>query len=74
MNKTPSPFCIDTHCGQLELTKGSYLTLLKRKGEIFGTVKKTKHINHVENRKKTVSKTNRRRNMQNMIRSSRFES
>lgn len=51
MNKTPSPFCIDTHCGQLELTKGSYLTLLKRKNEVFGTVKKTKHISYPENRK-----------------------
>lgn len=31
MNKTPSPFCIDTHSGKLELTKGAYLTMLKRK-------------------------------------------
>lgn len=31
MNKTPSSFCIETHWGKLELTKGSYLTLLKRK-------------------------------------------
>lgn len=55
MNKTPSPFCIETEWGKLELTKGNYLSLIKRKNEIFKTVKKTKQISHMEN-KKTLTK------------------
>lgn len=46
MNKTPTAFCVETHSGLLELTKGSYLTLLKRQNEILKTVKKTKPISH----------------------------
>lgn len=39
-----SPFCIETQLGKLELTKGAYLTLQKRKSSTFRTLAKTKVI------------------------------
>lgn len=62
MNKTPSPFCIQTESGKLELTKGSYLTLQKRKSEIFKTVKKTKQISHTQNQKRTLTRNTKQQN------------
>lgn len=43
MNKN-SPFCVETQLGKLELTKGNYLTLQKRKSSTFRTLPKTKII------------------------------
>ena len=39
-----SPFYVETHIGKLELTKGAYLTLQKRKSSTFRTLAKTKII------------------------------
>lgn len=39
-----SPFYVETQLGKLELTKGSYLTLQKRKNSAFRTLAKTKVI------------------------------
>lgn len=39
-----SPFCVETQTGKLELTKGAYLTLQKRKTSTFRTITKTKPI------------------------------
>ncbi len=43
MNKT-SPFSVDTNAGPLQLTKGAFLTLQKRKNSTFRTLSKTKPI------------------------------
>ena len=43
MNKT-SPFSVDTNTGPLQLTKGAFLTLQKRKNSTFRTLFKTKPI------------------------------
>jgi len=43
MNKN-SPFCVETQLGKLELTKGNYLTLQKRKSSTFRTLPKNKII------------------------------
>jgi hypothetical protein len=37
-----SPFYVETYAGRLELTKGAFLTLQKRKNSTFKTVAKTK--------------------------------
>lgn len=55
MSKVPSPYCIDTESGKLELMKGAYLTLLKRKSSTMKTIEKSKAICHFGN-KKTVKK------------------
>ena len=44
MNRTPSPYCVETISGTLELTKGTYLTMLKRKESTVKTLAKTKPI------------------------------
>ena len=43
MNKG-SPFYVETYLGKLELTKGAYLTLQKRKSSTIRTLEKTKII------------------------------
>lgn len=50
-----SPFYVETYAGRLELTKGAFLTLQKRKNSTFKTVPriKTKSILK-ENTKPTV--------------------
>lgn len=55
MSKTPSPYYIETECGKLELMKGTYLTMLKRKELGKNTVVKSKQIRHQVN-KKTVKR------------------
>jgi len=40
-----SPFYVETQLGKLELTKGAYLTLQKRKASTLRTLTKTKPIN-----------------------------
>lgn len=55
MSKVPSPYCIETESGKLELMKGAYLTLLKRKSSTIRTMEKSKPICHFGN-KKTVKK------------------
>jgi hypothetical protein len=37
-----SPFYVETYAGRLELTKGAFLTLQKRKNSTFKTVARTK--------------------------------
>jgi len=37
-----SPFYVETYAGRLELTKGAFLTLQKRKNSTFRTLPKTK--------------------------------
>lgn len=39
-----SPFYIENHLGKLELTKGAYLTLQKRKASTLRTLTKTRFI------------------------------
>ena len=55
MSKVPSPYCIDTECGKLELMKGAYLALQKRKSSTMKTIEKSKAIYHFGS-KKTVKK------------------
>lgn len=43
MNKG-SPFCVETNLGKLELTKGNFLTLQKKKMSTLRTLAKTKII------------------------------
>ena len=47
-------YCIETNSGKLELMKGAYLTLKKRKTTLEKTIKKTKTICH--ERKSTIKK------------------
>ena len=56
MNKTPSPYCVQTISGTLELTKGTYLTMLKRKQSTIKTLIKSKPISRLTNSKQTVKK------------------
>jgi hypothetical protein len=58
MNKG-SPFYVETHIGKLELTKGAYLTLQKRKCSTIRTLEKTKMII------KECSKATVKRNLRN---------
>lgn len=44
--KIPSPYFIETVSGKLELTKGTYLTLQRRKEHVSKTLRKTKQIKH----------------------------
>jgi hypothetical protein len=37
-----SPFYVETYAGRLELTKGAFLTLQKRKNSALRTLQKTK--------------------------------
>ncbi len=55
-----SPFYIETHIGKLELTKGAFLTLQKRKQSTLRTLAKTKPIVK-ETPKPTVRRCTRER-------------
>lgn len=55
MSKAPSPYCVDTEAGPLELTKGTYLTMLRRKSSVTRTLTKTKPIAHFHS-KKTIKR------------------
>lgn len=53
-----SPYYVTTNSGKLELTKGAYLTLMKRKSSICKTLQKSKPINHsYKQNKKTIKKS-----------------
>ncbi len=52
-----SPFCIQNHLGKLELTKGNYLALQKRKLTTLRTLAKTKPIS--KDSKSTVKRSTR---------------
>lgn len=53
-----SPYCVTTNSGKLELTKGAYLTLMKRKNSICKTLQKSKIINNsYKQNKKTIKKS-----------------
>ena len=56
MSKIRSPYSVETQSGTLELTKGTYLTLLKRKSSGIKTLIKSKPISHISNNKNTVKK------------------
>ena len=49
-------YCLDTGSGQIELSKGAYLTMLKRKLPTIKIVNKHKPINSHWCDKKTVKK------------------
>jgi hypothetical protein len=55
-----SPYCVTTNSGKLELTKGAYLTLMKRKSSICKTLQKQKPIinqSYKQSNKKTIKKS-----------------
>lgn len=53
-----SPYYVTTNAGKLELMKGCYLTLMKRKNSAAKTLKKTKQIVHFyQESKKTIKKS-----------------
>lgn len=53
-----SPYYVTTNSGKLELTKGAYLTLMKRKSSICKTLQKSKPISHsYKQNKKTIKKS-----------------
>jgi hypothetical protein len=53
-----SPYYVTTNSGKLELTKGAYLTLMKRKNSICKTLQKSKTITHSSKQnKKTLKKS-----------------
>lgn len=56
MSKIRSPYSIETASGSLELTKGTYLTLLRKKPSAIKTLIKSKPISHFSNNKNTVKK------------------
>ena len=49
-------YCVETEQGMLEVSKGVYLTILKRKCSTIKTLTKHKPINSHWNSKKTVKK------------------
>ena len=49
-------YCVETNAGKLELSKGAYLTMLKRKGVPTKTLAKMKPISHCHEKKSTVKK------------------
>ena len=52
-----SPYYVTTNSGKLELTKGSYLTLMKRKNSVAKTLQKSKPITHSNKQnKRTIKK------------------
>ena len=59
-----SPFFVETHQGKLELTKGAFLTLQKRKQTTLRTLAKTKTINK-PSPKPTVRRCTRERCLAN---------
>lgn len=53
-----SPYYVTTNSGKLELTKGCYLTLMRRNNSVAKTLQKTKPISHSHrNNKRTLKKT-----------------
>lgn len=53
-----SPYYVTTNSGKLELTKGAYLTLMKRKNSICKTLQKSKPISQsYKSNKKTIKKS-----------------
>ena len=57
MSKAPSPYSIETLQGTLELSKGAYLTMIKRKNSTIKTLCKSKPISHSNNFKPTLKKS-----------------
>ena len=55
MNTSPTSYFIETQSGKLQLTKGTYLTLLKRKSSALKTLDKSKPLYSAYN-KKTIKK------------------
>lgn len=54
-----SPYYVTTNSGKLQLSKGSYLTLMKRKNSVAKTLQKSKLITHTyKQNKKTLKKSN----------------
>lgn len=52
-----SPYYVTTNSGKLELTKGAYLTLMKRKSSICKTMQKSRGMNRsYKQNKKTIKK------------------
>lgn len=51
-----SPYYVTTNSGKLELTKGAYLTLMKRKNSICKTLQKSKQIIHSNKQSKRTLK------------------
>ncbi len=55
-----SPYYVTTNSGKLQLTKGAYLTLMKKKNTICKTLQKSKQIQRSTskhyNNKKTIKK------------------
>ena len=52
-----SPYYVRTNSGKLELSKGSYLTLMKRNNSVARTLQKSKlMINSIKQSKKTIKK------------------
>ena len=53
-----SPYCVTTNLGKLQLSKGAFLTLMKRKNSICNTLQKSKKIIcSSKNNKKTLKKS-----------------
>lgn len=53
-----SPYYVTTNSGKLELTKGSYLTLMKRNYSVAKTLQKSKLLSHsIKQSKKTIKKS-----------------
>lgn len=57
MSKAPSPYSVETLVGTLELSKGAYLTMMKRKNSTIKTLCKSKQISHSCNVKPTMKKS-----------------
>lgn len=53
-----SPYYVTTNVGKLELMKGCYLTLMRRKKSAEKTLKKTKIITHPYKQSKRTIKKN----------------
>ena len=52
-----SPYYVTTNSGKLELSKGSYLTLMKKNNSVAKTLQKSKFIYHVaKQNKRTIKK------------------
>jgi hypothetical protein len=49
-------YCVETKAGKLEVSKGAYLTMMKRKNNAVKTLAKRKPISHYHEKKTTVKK------------------
>lgn len=67
MNTSPTSYFIETQSGKLQLTKGTYLTLLKRKSSVLKTLHKTNPLH--TNNKKTIKKHYRLASTHKMLKS-----